>query len=333
MVPFSPSSGLLEWVENTLPLSDYLLGAGLSRMGGAHARYRRPGDLTWVQAYQEVGAWGGAGREWGGGPRRSGAGQRGRRQGRAGQACKLAGQPPTPAPCPLPPQLAKEVQGGGRASHAASRAAFDSVCARFPPVMHHFFLETFGDPGEPSCGVVGGVCWVPCAPLWHAAGPMRRGSGWRSGPGCLGAPPQLPRPCRPAGTWFERRLAYTRSMAVNSMAGYIIGLGDRHLQVGPGLHSAAAVALGAPHGCMAHHPRRAAAAAAPLQNVLLDTSTADAVHIDLGIAFEQVGRRGVAVGVGGGGCVGRCGAGAAGRAAVWARAPRTTHLPCHRAVS
>jgi ataxia telangiectasia mutated family protein len=28
--------------------------------------------------------------------------------------------------------------------------------------------------------------------------------------------------------WFERRLAYTRSVAVNSMVGYIIGLGDRH---------------------------------------------------------------------------------------------------------
>ena len=39
--------------------------------------------------------------------------------------------------------------------------------ARFPPVMHHFFLETFRDPA----------------------------------------------------TWFDRRLAYTRSVAVNSMAG------------------------------------------------------------------------------------------------------------------
>lgn len=65
-----------------------------------------------------------------------------------------------------------------------------------------------------------------------------------------------PRPPPPAGTWFERRLAYTRSMAVNSMAGHIIGLGDRHLQ-----------------------------------NVLLDTRTADAVHIDLGIAFEQASAR------------------------------------------
>lgn len=25
--------------------------------------------------------------------------------------------------------------------------AFDTVCARFPPVMHHFFLESFRDPG------------------------------------------------------------------------------------------------------------------------------------------------------------------------------------------
>lgn len=33
---------------------------------------------------------------------------------------------------------------------------------------------------------------------------------------------------RRPGQWFERRLAYTRSVAVNSMVGYIIGLGDRH---------------------------------------------------------------------------------------------------------
>lgn len=38
-----------------------------------------------------------------------------------------------------------------------------------------------------------------------------------------------------------------------------------------------------------------------LQNILLDTHTADAVHIDLGIAFEQVGR-----GWGGGRCGGGC---------------------------
>jgi len=43
------------------------------------------------------------------------------------------------------------------------------------------------------------------------------------------------------------------SVAVNSMAGWLIGLGDRHSS-----------------------------------NILLDTRTAACVHIDLGVAFEQV---------------------------------------------
>ncbi|KAG8040922.1 hypothetical protein G9C98_001910 [Cotesia typhae] len=33
-------------------------------------------------------------------------------------------------------------------------------------------------------------------------------------------------------TWFERRLAYVRSVATNSMVGYILGLGDRHFTMG-----------------------------------------------------------------------------------------------------
>ncbi|XP_076280983.1 serine/threonine-protein kinase tefu isoform X5 [Lasioglossum baleicum] len=53
-------------------------------------------------------------------------------------------------------------------------------------------------------------------------------------------------------TWFERRLAYTRSIATTSIAGYILGLGDRHLN-----------------------------------NILLDQTTAEVIHIDFGIAFEQ----------------------------------------------
>ena len=35
---------------------------------------------------------------------------------------------------------------------------------------------------------------------------------------------------RQPGIWFEKRLTYTRATAVNSMAGYLIGLGDRHSQ-------------------------------------------------------------------------------------------------------
>lgn len=51
--------------------------------------------------------------------------------------------------------------------------------------------------------------------------------------------------------WFTRRLAYTRSTAAISMLGHVLGVGDRH----------------------GH-------------NILLDTKTGEAVHIDLGVAFE-----------------------------------------------
>ncbi|GJP48207.1 hypothetical protein CLOM_g7479 [Closterium sp. NIES-68] len=52
--------------------------------------------------------------------------------------------------------------------------------------------------------------------------------------------------------WFDHRLTYTRSVAATSMVGYVVGLGDRHSM-----------------------------------NILLDERTAEVVHIDLGIAFEQ----------------------------------------------
>uniref|UniRef100_A0A8D0A1H1 non-specific serine/threonine protein kinase n=1 Tax=Sander lucioperca TaxID=283035 RepID=A0A8D0A1H1_SANLU len=52
--------------------------------------------------------------------------------------------------------------------------------------------------------------------------------------------------------WMEKRLAYTRSVATSSIVSYIVGLGDRHIQ-----------------------------------NILVDEQTAELVHIDLGVAFEQ----------------------------------------------
>lgn len=52
-------------------------------------------------------------------------------------------------------------------------------------------------------------------------------------------------------TWYERRLAYTRSTAAISILGHVLGLGDRHNQ-----------------------------------NVLLDHTTGEVVHIDHGVAFE-----------------------------------------------
>lgn len=54
-------------------------------------------------------------------------------------------------------------------------------------------------------------------------------------------------------TWFAMRLKYTRSVATNSIVGHILGLGDRHTS-----------------------------------NILLDNGTGEVVHIDLGIAFDQV---------------------------------------------
>lgn len=53
-------------------------------------------------------------------------------------------------------------------------------------------------------------------------------------------------------TWMSRRLCYTRSVATTSIVGYVMGIGDRH----------------------AH-------------NILVDEVTAEVVHIDFGIAYEQ----------------------------------------------
>lgn len=56
-------------------------------------------------------------------------------------------------------------------------------------------------------------------------------------------------------SWFALRLNYSRSVATNSIVGHILGLGDRHTS-----------------------------------NILIDNGTGEVVHIDLGIAFEQVGK-------------------------------------------
>ncbi|KAK4394662.1 Serine/threonine-protein kinase ATM, partial [Sesamum angolense] len=137
VVPFTPSAGVLEWVNGTFPLGEYLIGG--SRNGGAHGRYG-VGDWTFMECRQHMN------------------------------------------------------------TETNKRKAFLEVCDNFRPVMHHFFLERFSDPAD----------------------------------------------------WFDKRLAYTRSVAASSMVGYIVGLGDRHSM-----------------------------------NILIDQATAEVVHIDLGVAFEQ----------------------------------------------
>ena len=57
-------------------------------------------------------------------------------------------------------------------------------------------------------------------------------------------------------SWFAMRLNYTRSVATTSIVGHILGLGDRHTS-----------------------------------NILIESSTGEVVHIDLGIAFEQVKKK------------------------------------------
>lgn len=53
--------------------------------------------------------------------------------------------------------------------------------------------------------------------------------------------------------WFQMRLCYSRSIATTSIVGHVLGLGDRHTS-----------------------------------NILFDNVTGEVVHIDLGIAFDQV---------------------------------------------
>uniref|UniRef100_A0A6P7GUN9 Serine/threonine-protein kinase ATM n=1 Tax=Diabrotica virgifera virgifera TaxID=50390 RepID=A0A6P7GUN9_DIAVI len=52
--------------------------------------------------------------------------------------------------------------------------------------------------------------------------------------------------------WYERRRAFIHSVATTSMCGYILGIGDRHTS-----------------------------------NILIDKTTAEVIHIDFGIAFDQ----------------------------------------------
>ncbi len=52
--------------------------------------------------------------------------------------------------------------------------------------------------------------------------------------------------------WFNKRLSYIISCSCNSIIGYLLGLGDRHTQ-----------------------------------NILIDAKTAQLIHIDLGVAFDQ----------------------------------------------
>jgi hypothetical protein len=52
--------------------------------------------------------------------------------------------------------------------------------------------------------------------------------------------------------WYDAKMRYTRSVAVNSVVGHILGIGDRHCK-----------------------------------NILIHQGTGEVVYIDFGIVFEQ----------------------------------------------
>ena len=144
VVPLSPKSGVLEWVDNTQPFLDYLQDKS-SRRRGAHSRY-----------------WEG---EW---------------------SFKLC---------------MEEMTKVSNAKHEVKLETFNRICENFSPVFRYFFVEMFGHDLQ----------------AWHTS-----------------------------------KMAYTRSCAVSSIVGHILGIGDRHAN-----------------------------------NILVHQKTGELVHIDFGIVFEQ----------------------------------------------
>eukprot|EP00298_Acanthocystis_sp_HF-20_P011074 c19218_g1_i2.p1 GENE.c19218_g1_i2~~c19218_g1_i2.p1 ORF type:complete len:773 (+),score=256.67 c19218_g1_i2:38-2356(+) len=149
VIPLSPKSGVVEWVTNTIPLSEYLIGG--SKAGGAHVRYR-PNDMSFKDARQ------------------------------------------------IMTDASNKDMTSGKDCLKARLPKFREVCSKVAPVFHYFFLEKYDHPTQ----------------------------------------------------WYQKRLAYTRSIASNSMVGFILGLGDRHSS-----------------------------------NILIDQTSAEVIHIDLGVAFDK----------------------------------------------
>jgi len=140
VIPLSPETGILEWVENSQSLNEYLVGSRITL--GAHSRYCE-GEWKHMMCSEKM----------------------------------------------------------KKANSTEKRKVFDLVCENISPVFRYFFVEVFGHNLQ----------------AWHTA-----------------------------------RMAYTRSCAVSSIVGHILGIGDRHNN-----------------------------------NILINKKTGELVHIDFGIVFEQ----------------------------------------------
>jgi ataxia telangiectasia mutated family protein len=53
VIPLTPCAGLLEWVQNTIPLGQYLIGTARDYKSGAHVRYR-PNDILSADCRKEM---------------------------------------------------------------------------------------------------------------------------------------------------------------------------------------------------------------------------------------------------------------------------------------
>jgi ataxia telangiectasia mutated family protein len=110
-------------------------------------------------------------------------------------------------------KAAKESTDKMTASATALRSAFSEACSNFTPVFRYFFLEFFASgTGRRGGGGKGGGGSGGSG----KASSMFRGSFGSGGGGGL------------AEEWYERRLTYASSLAVSSMVGHIMGIGDRH---------------------------------------------------------------------------------------------------------
>jgi phosphatidylinositol kinase/protein kinase (PI-3 family) len=89
----------------------------------------------------------------------------------------------------------------------------DDKCAAVPPVMHDWWLTTCATPSFHTLTYLPCLCDAPLDKLVLEP--------------TLGLTPPCCRKADPS-TWLQARTTFTRSTAAWSLAGHVVGLGDRH---------------------------------------------------------------------------------------------------------
>ncbi|PFH38152.1 hypothetical protein BESB_004930 [Besnoitia besnoiti] len=124
VVPFSPAVGILEWVNDTVTLAQYLIGGPENSYHGAHARYR-PQDWPFTACRHRL-------RQ-----AREKALAHARQLASRGTGGEVEGENADKKPTPPAPD-------GGEGNLVESLVrTYDEICGRFKPVLHFFFLEHF----------------------------------------------------------------------------------------------------------------------------------------------------------------------------------------------